>query len=96
MFHGRLSLNLVLVLLLVNSVSVFREVMYISFIASIRSNLTHLCGLSAACAAAIFHRNHVFCLYQQNKSDFAYATKIKEYITSQKLGSWEFWQIANT
>ena len=23
---------------------------------------------SAACAAAIFHRNHFFCLYQQNKS----------------------------
>ena len=23
---------------------------------------------SAACAAAIVHRNHLFCLYQQNKS----------------------------
>ena len=23
---------------------------------------------SAACAAAIVHRNHFFCLYQQNKS----------------------------
>ena len=23
---------------------------------------------SVACAAAIIHRNHVFCLYQQNKS----------------------------
>ena len=23
---------------------------------------------SAACSAAIFHRNHIFCLYQQNKS----------------------------
>ena len=23
---------------------------------------------SAACAAAIVHRNHIFCLYQQNKS----------------------------
>ena len=27
---------------------------------------------------------------------FAYATKTKESITSQKLGSWDFWQIANS
>ena len=26
----------------------------------------------------------------------AYATKTKESITSQKLGSWDFWQIANS
>ena len=66
---------------------------------------------SAACAAAIVHRNHFFHLYQQNKSSeskvkfkqasnrckrvleaakLAYATKIKESITSQKLGSWVF------
>ena len=71
---------------------------------------------SAACAAAIVHRNHFFCLYQQNKSSeskvnfrqasnrckrvleaakLAYATKIKESITSQRLGSWDFWRIAN-
>ena len=63
---------------------------------------------SAACAAAIVHRNHFFHLYQQNKSSeskvkfrqasnhckrvlkaakLAYATKTKESITSQKLGS---------
>ena len=67
---------------------------------------------SAACAAAIFHRNHFFRLYQQNKSSeskvklrrtsnccrrvleaakLAYATKTKESITSQKLGSQDFW-----
>ena len=72
---------------------------------------------SAACAAAIVHRNHFFRLYQQNKSseskvkfrqasnhckrvleaaELAYATKTKESITSQKLGSWDFWQIANS
>ena len=72
---------------------------------------------SAACAAAIVHRNHFFRLYQQNKSSeskvkfrqasnrcervleaakLAYATKTKESITSQKLGSRDFWQIANT
>ena len=26
----------------------------------------------------------------------AYANKTKESITSQKLGSWDFWQIANS
>ena len=71
---------------------------------------------SAACAAAIVHRNHFFRLYQQNKSSeskgkfrqarnrckrvleaakLAYATKTKESITSQKLGSRDFWRIAN-
>ena len=72
---------------------------------------------SAACAAAIVHRNHIFRLYQQNKSSeskvkfrqasnrckrvleaakLAYATKTKESITSQKLGSRDFWRIANS
>ena len=72
---------------------------------------------SAACAAAIVHRNHFFCLYQQNKSSeskgkfrlasncckrvleaakLAYANKTKESTTSQKLHSWDFWQITNS
>ena len=71
---------------------------------------------SAACAAAIVHRNHFFRLYQREKSDakvkfrqasnhckrvleaakFAYANKTKESITSQKLGSHYFWQVANS
>ena len=72
---------------------------------------------SAACAAAIVHRNHFFRLYQYNKSSqskvkfrqasnlckrfleatkLAYANKTKESITSQKLGSQDFWQIANS
>ena len=72
---------------------------------------------SAACAAAIVHRTHFFCLYQQNKSSesevkfrqasncyrrvleaakLAYATKTKESITSQKLGSRDVWQTANS
>ena len=72
---------------------------------------------SAACAAAIVHRNPFFCLYQQNKSfesktkfrqasnrckrvletaKLAYTTKTKEAITSQKLGSRDFRQIANS
>ena len=72
---------------------------------------------SAACAAAIVHRNHFFRLYQQNKSSeskvkfrqasnrckrvleaakLAYATKTNESITAQKLGSRDFWRIANS
>ena len=72
---------------------------------------------SAACAAAIVHRNRFLCLYQQNKSSefkvmfreaskrskrvleatkLTYATKTKESITSQKLGSRDFWRIANS
>ena len=57
-----------LLLLLVNFVSGFRlELMDISLIVSIRSSLTHFHGFSAACAAAIVHRDYFFCLYQQNK-----------------------------
>ena len=45
MFLGRISLNLVPLLLLVNLVSDLRlELMYISLIESIRSSLTHLHG----------------------------------------------------
>ena len=72
---------------------------------------------SAACAAAIVHRNHFFRLYQREKSSdskvkfrqasnrckrvleaakLAYANETKESITSQKLGSPDFWQITNS
>ena len=71
---------------------------------------------SAACAAAIVHRNHFFRLYQREKSGskvkfrqasnrckrvldaakLAYANKTKESITSQKLGSRDFWRLANS
>ena len=72
---------------------------------------------SAACAAAIFHRNHFFRLYRKDKSSeskvkfrqsnsrckrvleaakLAYAKKTKKSITSQKLGSRDFLQIANS
>ena len=72
---------------------------------------------SAACAAAIVHKNHFFCLYQKDKSSaskvkfrqasnrckrvleaakLVYANKTKESITSQKLGSHDFWRTANS
>ena len=72
---------------------------------------------SAACVAAIAHRNHFFRFYQKDRSSaskvifrqasncckkvleaakLAYANKTKNSITSQKLGSRDFWQIANS
>ena len=72
---------------------------------------------SAACAAAIVHRNHFFRLHQTEKSSdskvkfrqasnrckrvleaakLAYANKTKESIASQKLGSRDYWRIANS
>ena len=70
---------------------------------------------SAACAAAIVHRNHFFHLYQKDKSSDSkvkfkqasncckrileaakLANKTKEFITSQGLGSWDFWPIATS
>ena len=72
---------------------------------------------SSACAAAIVHRNHFFCLYQREKSSnskvkfrqasnrcrsvledakLAYFNKTKDSISSQKLGSRDFWRITNS
>ena len=67
---------------------------------------------SAACAAAIVHRNHFFHLYQREKVKFrqasnrckrvleaaklTYANKTKESITSHKLGSLDFWRFADS
>ena len=72
---------------------------------------------SAACAAAIVHRNYFFRLYQREISSdskvkfgqasnrckrvleaakLTYANKTKESITSHKLGSRDFWRIANS
>ena len=67
MFPGRISLNSVLLLLLMNFVSRCRlKLMYISLIVSIKPHSSP--WFSAACATAIVHRNHFFRLYQQNKS----------------------------
>ena len=118
MFHGNISLNSVLLLLLVNFVSGFRlELMHISLIKNIRSSLTHLHGFQVLVPLPEFIQNTFFCLYQQNKSaesevkfrlarshrkkvleaaKLRYANKTKESITSQKLGSQDFWQITNS
>ena len=119
-FHGRLPLNLVLLLLLVNFVSGFRlELMYIVYIPHRKYQVNPHSSpwFSAACAAIKVHRNHFFRLYQKTKSSdskvkftqasnrckrvpeaakVAYANKTKESITSQKLGSPDFWRTANS
>ena len=68
MFHRRISLNSVLLLLLVNFVSGFRlELMYIPrHKYQVKPHSSP--WFSATCAAAIVHRNHFILLYQQNKS----------------------------
>ena len=69
MFHGRVSLNSVLLLLLVSFVSGFRlELIYISLTENIRSSFPSSPWFSAACVATIVYRNHFFHLYQKDKS----------------------------
>ena len=117
MFHRRISLSSVLLLLLVNFLSRFRsELMYISLPHRKYQVKPHSSSwFSAACAAAIVHRNHFFLLHQREKSSDskvkfrqainrckrvletakrAYSNKTKKFITSQKLGSCDFWWIA--
>ena len=74
MFHGRISLSSMLVLMLVNFVHQFSlELIYIYIYIYIYHRKYqikyHSCPwCSAACAPEIVHRNHFFQLYQQNKS----------------------------
>ena len=66
---------------------------------------------SAVCAVAITHRNHVFrfssskiksiqtknyCKRALEAAKLVYANKTREFVTSQKFGSRNFWQIANS
>ena len=68
MLCGRMSLNSMLLLLLVNFVSGFRlELMYIFLIVSIRSSLTHLHSFQQLVLLLQFIEMF-FCLYQQIKS----------------------------
>ena len=69
MFHESISLHLVLLLLLVNFFSGFRlELMYYIPYRKYRVKSHSSPWLLAACAAAIVHRNHFFCLYLTDKS----------------------------
>ena len=63
MFHRRISVNSILLLLLVNFLSGFRlELMYISLIIKYRVKPHSSPWFSAAFAAAIVHRKHFFRL----------------------------------
>ena len=114
-FHGRrISLNLVLLLVVVNYVSGFRLVlMYISCIISIGLSHAHLPGFYLL--SAIVHRNRFFRCTNNKSSEskvnfrqtsnhckrvleaakLAYANKTKEFTSSEKLGSWDFWRIVS-
>ena len=66
MFHWRISLELMFLLLLANFVRRFRlELMYMSLIVGIRSNLTHHHGFQLL---SIVYRNHFLRFNKQNKS----------------------------
>ena len=68
MFHERISLKSVLLLLLVNFVSGFRlELIYIPH-QKYQVKPHSSPWFAAACAAAIVHRNQFFRLYQKDKS----------------------------
>ena len=102
MFHG-ISLNSVLLLLLVNFVTGLRlELIYIYFPHRNYQVKPHSSPwFSAACAAAVFHRNHFGQASNRCKRVFettklSYATKTKESITFEKLSSHDFWRIANS
>ena len=69
MFYGRISLNWVF-LLLINFVNLNPQVRIDVYVPHPKHQVKpHSSSwFSAACAAAIVHRNHFFRLYQQNKS----------------------------
>ena len=69
MLHERILLNLVLLLLVLTFVRVtLLKLVYISIYHKYQIKPHSSQCFSAACAAAITHRNHFFHLYQQNKS----------------------------
>ena len=73
MFHGRISLSLVLLLLLVCEwvqVGIDLYIPHRKYQVKPHSSA----WFSAACAAAIVHRYHFFCLHQKDKSS---ASKVK-------------------
>ena len=96
---GRIFLNSVLLLLVVNFVSGFRlEFMYISLIISIRSSFIHLHDfqllvlLNKSFKSKVkFRQASNYCKRVLEPAALAYAIKTKEPITSQKLGSLETW-----
>ena len=106
MFHGRISLNLVLLLLLVKFMSRFLGGTDV-YIPHRKYHIKSHSSLWFS-AAAMVHRNLFFGLYQKNKSsdskvkfressnhckrvlEAAILLMLKESIIFQKLGSWDF------
>ena len=118
MFHGKISLKLVLLLLLVNFVSGFRlELTYRSLIISIRSSFTHLYGFQQIWLLQYFikitffvstNRKNLLLNLKESSDKLVIVAKgflelqnlhmliEQEFITPQKLGSYDFWEIANS
>ena len=99
MFDGRISLNLVLLLLLVNFVSGFRlELMYLSH-RKYQAKPHFFCLYQkdkSPDSKVKFRRASNRCKRVLEIVKLAYFKKTKESITSQKLCSWDFWRSANS
>ena len=59
-------------------------------------NHFRLCQQSKCESKIKFRQANYHCKRVLEAAKLAYATKTKEFITSQKLGSWDFWRIANS
>ena len=72
--------------------------MYLSLIINIRSSQTQLRGFQLVGFHHSFHCTNKLVILAKGflKTKLAYANKTKESIVSQKLGSRNFWQIANS
>ena len=77
--------------------------MYISLMLNIRSSLTHLHGFQllvhtwfSSESKVKFRQASNHCKRALEATKLAYANETKEFITFQKLGSQNFWQIANS
>ena len=78
------------------------ELIYISLIENIRSSLIHLHGFrvyqkdKSSDSKVKFRQASNRCKRVLEAAKLSYANRTKEFITSQKLGSREFWRIANS
>ena len=99
MFHGRISLNSAAASEFCDWVQVGINLYIPHRKYQVKRHLSPWSWL-LACATAIAHRNHLFRFCRQNKSSeskvkFTKLVIVAESITSQKLGSRDFWGIAN-
>ena len=61
-----------------------------------KNHFFSLCQQDKSCESKVmFRKANNFCKKILEAAKLAYANKTKQFITSQKLGFWNFWKIAN-